>query len=92
MEDKWFIVFDDGELLFYRSWTGICVFGVAMTSLPSGEAQLANAWLTAEEGALASYDLALANDDLAKQVETLVSDEFQVYKEQGPYAAWPEPE
>jgi hypothetical protein len=26
MDDKWFIYFEDGHLLFHRSWTGICIY------------------------------------------------------------------
>ena len=27
-EDKWFVVFADGALSFYRSWTGFCIYQV----------------------------------------------------------------
>jgi hypothetical protein len=27
-EDKWFVVFSDGALSFYRAWTGFCIYRV----------------------------------------------------------------
>lgn len=26
MEDKWFVVYEDHKLFFYRSWTGFCIY------------------------------------------------------------------
>lgn len=89
MEDKWFIVFDHRQLLFYRSWTGNCIFGVTMQPLPTGEVQLSDAWITTE--VKINRHPSSASDDLDWQVELLVSDWFQMYKELGPYGPWPEP-
>ena len=36
MEDKWFVCFHDGWLLFYRSWTGHCICGVRLDATPEG--------------------------------------------------------
>jgi hypothetical protein len=36
MEDKWFICFDGGWLLFYRSWTGYCIYGLRLDATPDG--------------------------------------------------------
>jgi hypothetical protein len=30
MEDKWFIYFDQGWLLFHRSWTGAAIYGLRL--------------------------------------------------------------
>ncbi len=36
MEDKWFICFHDGWLLFYRSWTGYGIYGLRLNATPEG--------------------------------------------------------
>lgn len=38
MEDKWFIVWEDEALWFYRSWTGLCVFRVGLVADGDGVA------------------------------------------------------
>lgn len=40
MDDKWFIVFHDGELAFHRSWTGECVFRMRLEILADGSARV----------------------------------------------------
>ena len=36
MDDRWFISLDDGWLLFYRSWTGFCIYGLQLDATPDG--------------------------------------------------------
>ena len=36
MDDRWFICFDAGWLRFYRSWTGVCIFGLRLEAGPAG--------------------------------------------------------
>jgi len=36
MEDKWFICFHQGWLLFHRSWTGVCIYGLQLERLADG--------------------------------------------------------
>jgi hypothetical protein len=36
MDDRWFILMEDGWLLFHRSWTGSCIFGLKVDSSPEG--------------------------------------------------------
>ncbi len=33
MQDKWFIYFENDVLHFHRSWTGYCIYQVALTGL-----------------------------------------------------------
>jgi hypothetical protein len=36
MEDKWFICFHQGWLLFHRSWTGVCIYGLQLERAADG--------------------------------------------------------
>ncbi len=36
MADRWFILMEDGWLLFHRSWSGNCIFGLKVDHLPDG--------------------------------------------------------
>jgi len=33
MDDRWFILMENGWLLFHRSWTGHCIFGLKVNGL-----------------------------------------------------------
>jgi hypothetical protein len=44
-DDKWFIFFEDDWLYFHRSLTGICIYGVQLSSLSSG-VRITSAWAT----------------------------------------------
>lgn len=45
MEDKWFICLHDGWLLFYRSWTGFCVYGLRLDTTPEGM-KITESWVS----------------------------------------------
>lgn len=45
MEDKWFVCFDGGWLLFYRSWTGYCIYGLRLDATPEG-IQVVESWVS----------------------------------------------
>jgi hypothetical protein len=50
MEDKWFIYFEgpayrQGWLLFHRSWTGACIYGVQLEGAPTG-ARVVDSWVS----------------------------------------------
>ena len=45
MEDKWFVCFNDGWLLFYRSWTGFCVYGLRLDTTPEGM-KITESWVS----------------------------------------------
>ena len=36
MEDKWFICLHQGWLLFHRSWTGACIYGLRLEAVRGG--------------------------------------------------------
>lgn len=59
MEDKWFIYFREGWLLFHRSWTGACVFGLRLDSTPEG-ASVSDSWVSRDptqyKGTDSEYD------------------------------------
>ncbi len=44
MEEKWFVCFHDGWLLFYRSWTGFCIYGLRLDTTPEGM-QVSESWV-----------------------------------------------
>lgn len=44
MDDRWFICFHDGWLLFYRSWTGHCIYGLRLDTTPEGM-QVTESWV-----------------------------------------------
>jgi hypothetical protein len=43
MEDKWFIGVHEGWLLFHRSWTGACIYGLRLEWSPAG-ARVVDSW------------------------------------------------
>ena len=45
MEDKWFIYFEHGWLLFHRSWTGACIYGVHLER-STGGARVVDSWVS----------------------------------------------
>jgi len=36
MDDKWFVLFEDHHLLFFRSWTGRMIYRVSVELVPTG--------------------------------------------------------
>jgi hypothetical protein len=45
MEDKWFVYFEHGWLLFHRSWTGACIYGLQLEGSPEG-ARVVDSWVS----------------------------------------------
>jgi hypothetical protein len=45
MDDRWFICFHDGWLLFYRSWTGFCIYGLRLDATPDG-VKVSESWVS----------------------------------------------
>jgi hypothetical protein len=66
MEDKWFIYFERGPanrppeaqesaspqgwLLFHRSWTGACIYGLHLERAPGGGARVVDSWVESSWG------------------------------------------
>jgi hypothetical protein len=59
MEDKWFIFFHQGWLLFHRSWTGACIYGLRLEAMRGG-ARVADSWVSRDpaqyKGTEVDYD------------------------------------
>jgi hypothetical protein len=64
MEDKWFIHFEgtasrQGWLLFHRSWTGACIYGLQLEGTPGG-ARVVASWVSRDpaqyKGSDVDYD------------------------------------
>ncbi len=45
MEDKWFICFHQGWLLFHRSWTGACIYGLHLEAVRGGS-RATDSWVS----------------------------------------------
>ena len=45
MDDRWFICFDDRWLLFFRSWTGFCIYGLRLDAKPDGT-KVVESWVS----------------------------------------------
>src|ERR1700756_5544565 len=45
MEDKWFICLHQGWLLFHRSWTGACIYGLRLEAVRGG-ARVTDSWVS----------------------------------------------
>jgi hypothetical protein len=56
MEDKWFICFHGGWLLFHRSWTGACIYGLRLERSSEG-ARVAESWVNRDPGQYAGTDV-----------------------------------
>jgi hypothetical protein len=69
MEDKWFIYFKEGWLYFYRSWTGVCIFGV---QLDSRGVRVIDSWITADRQQTAGMDLEYDRKLVGFLIDTLL--------------------
>ena len=45
MEDKWFICVHQGWVLFHRSWTGACIYGLRLEAVRGG-ARVVDSWVS----------------------------------------------
>ncbi|MFP5229565.1 MAG: hypothetical protein ACLGXA_18280 [Acidobacteriota bacterium] len=74
MEHKWFICFHDGWLLFYRSWTGFCIYGLRRVATPEGM-QVIESWVSRDPEQYRGTDI----EDDRKLVRHLM-DEFLLHR------------
>jgi hypothetical protein len=72
MNDRWFILMEDGWLLFHRSWTGACIFGLKIETLPEGVV-INEGWVSRKTDEYNSSDV----DKDVELVQTLVNDYFR---------------
>ena len=56
MDDRWFILMENGWLLFHRSWTGNCIFGLKVVDLPEGMA-INQGWVSRKTEEHSSTDI-----------------------------------
>lgn len=61
MEDKWFVYFEGpayrlGWLLFHRSWTGACIYGLQLEASPTG-ARVIDSWVSRDPAQYKGTDL-----------------------------------
>ena len=74
MEDKWFILFDDGWLLFYRSWTGFCIFGLELVATREGF-RVGASWVSRDPEQYGGDSVDEERQLVADLIDRLVSDE-----------------
>jgi hypothetical protein len=72
MNDRWFIFLEDGWLLFHRSWTGNCIFGLKLEVLSVG-VTITEGWVSRKTDEYSSTDV----DKDVELVQTLVNDYFR---------------
>jgi hypothetical protein len=56
MEDKWFICFHQGWLLFHRSWTGVCIYGLRLERSPRGVV-VSDSWVSRDSSQYKGTDV-----------------------------------
>ena len=56
MDDRWFILMEDGWLLFHRSWSGHCIFGLKVDDQPDGIC-ITEGWVSRKAEEYSSVDI-----------------------------------
>ena len=56
MDDRWFIFMEDGWLLFHRSWTGSCIFGLKVDLRPDSVG-ISDGWVSRKADEYSSTDI-----------------------------------
>jgi hypothetical protein len=56
MQDKWFICFHQGWLLFHRSWTGACIYSLRLEAIRGG-ARVADSWVNRDPAQYTATDV-----------------------------------
>ena len=74
MEDRWFILFDEEWLLFYRSWTGLCIYGLKFESFPEGM-RVVDSWVNCDPSQYLPIDRGLEHALLDRLIDRMVIDE-----------------
>ncbi len=73
MDDRWFILMEDGWLLFHRSWTGYCIFGLKVDALPEG-VTINEGWVSRKTEEYSATDI---DQDVAL-AQTLLNEYFRL--------------
>lgn len=74
MEDRWFVLFERGWLLFYRSWTGHCIYGLKLTQT-NGGGEVTDSWVTGDRQVYRSDGAEFDRELLDNIIAWMVSDE-----------------
>ena len=82
MDDRWFICFDAGWLRFYRSWTGICIFGLRLEPGPSGTC-IMDSWVNREPDQYRGVDLKNDRELVQRLIHELLLHKSGVVDDQG---------
>ena len=56
MDDRWFILMEDGWLLFHRSWSGHCIFGLKVDDQPD-RVSITEGWVSRKAVEYSSVDI-----------------------------------
>ena len=75
MEDKWFVLCDEGWLLFYRSWTGFCTYGLKLTTMPDG-LLLSEGWVSRDTEQFQGTDLDWDRKCIDHIIDWIVAGQF----------------
>ena len=67
MDDRWFILMENSWLLFHRSWTGSCIYGLKVDALPKGVI-INDGWVSRNADEYSSTDLSKDVDLLSDLV------------------------
>jgi hypothetical protein len=73
MDDRWFILMENGWLLFHRSWTGNCIFGLKVDDLPEGVA-INEGWVSRKTDEYGATDI----DQDVELARTLLNEYFRL--------------
>ena len=69
MDDRWFACVHDGWLLFYRSWTGYCIYGLRLDAVPDG-VKVSKSWVSRDPEQYGDSDI----EDDRRLVRQLIND------------------
>ena len=73
MDDRWFILMENGWLLFHRSWTGYCIFGLKVDASTEG-ATINEGWVSRKTDEYSSTDI----DQDVELAQTLLNEYFRL--------------
>jgi hypothetical protein len=73
MDDRWFILMENGWLLFHRSWTGHCIFGLKVDASSEG-VSISEGWVSRKADEYSGTDI---DQDVAL-VYTLLNEYFRL--------------
>jgi hypothetical protein len=73
MDDRWFILMEDGWLLLHRSWTGYCIFGLKVDA-STEDVTINEGWVSRKTDEYSSTDI----DQDVELAQTLLNEYFRL--------------